>query len=206
MTRSPRHPATDPKLRTVSAEALLVDGSDAAFRQMIHTLMAVGNSIEALRGGFARIIGISAPQHELLMLIYRANDGNGIGVGELAALVKLTSAFVATETRKMSAAGLIEKVADTVDRRRVTLRVTDYGLGRLAYLSAYQRQVNDVLFECFDARAFQKFSQALEQVLPCSERAVALVNRLARGAVESQAEDRRKAPSRGNSKAGNDGA
>jgi DNA-binding MarR family transcriptional regulator len=184
-----RHPnvASDPSLRTVSSDALLVEGSDAAFRRMIHMLMAVGNSVDVMRAGFAQVIGISAPQHELLMLIYRVNDGNGIGVGELASLVKLTSAFVATETKKLSAAGLIEKVSDTVDRRRVTLRVTAVGLKRLAFLSATQRQVNDVLFECFDSKAFQKFSHYLEQVLPCSERAAGLVTKIARELKQSRA-------------------
>lgn len=177
---------TDPKLRTVSSEALLVDGSDAAYRRMIHNLMAVGNSVDVLRAGFAKLIGITAPQHEILMLIYRTNDGNGIGVGELASLVKLTNAFIATETNKLSAAGLVQKVSDKADRRRVTLRVTALGRRKLAFLSSYQRQVNDVLFACFDAKAFRNFSRYLEQVLPCSERAGDLVKLLARGVERSK--------------------
>jgi DNA-binding MarR family transcriptional regulator len=173
-------PARDPALRTVGRDALLVEGSDALFRQTIHNLMAIANSVDALRAGFAKLIGVSAPQHELLMLIYRANDGAGIGVGELAGQVKLSSAFVATETNKLSALGLIEKIPDEVDRRRVILHLTEFGRGNLAFLSAFQRQVNDVLFGCFDAEAFRQFSAFLEQVVPCSERAGDLVTLLAR--------------------------
>ncbi len=145
---------------------------------MIHTLTAVGNSFGLLREGFAKLTGISGPQHELLMLIYRANDGSGVGVGELAGLVKLTSAFVATETNKLSALGLIEKVPDTVDRRRVTLHVTEAGRKRLALLSKHQREVNDTLFACFQSKDFLQFSQYLDDVLPCSERALRVLDRL----------------------------
>jgi DNA-binding MarR family transcriptional regulator len=175
MKKRQLHVATDPKLRTVSNPDLLVHGSDAPFRRMLHTLLAIGNTFDALRVGFSRITGVSPPQHEILMLVYRENDGLGISVGELAALVQLTSAFIATETNKLSAAGFIEKVPDTVDRRRVILRVTEYGLKRLAFLSGFQRQVNDVMFECFDAKEFRKFSKYLDEVLPCAERAAKLV-------------------------------
>jgi DNA-binding MarR family transcriptional regulator len=173
-------PARDPALRTVGRDALLVEGSDALFRQTIHNLMAIANSVDALRAGFAKLIGVSAPQHELLMLIYRANDGAGIGVGELAGQVKLSSAFVATETNKLSALGLVQKIPDDVDRRRVILRLTDLGRDRLGFLSQFQRQVNDVLFGCFDAKSFRKFSAFLEQVVPSSERASDLVTLLAK--------------------------
>jgi MarR family transcriptional regulator, organic hydroperoxide resistance regulator len=178
MAKSRQDVSSDPALRTVSAEALLVDGSDHAFRRMIHALMAIGHSLDVMREGFARVIGTTGPQHELIMLIYRYNDGEGISVGELAALVKLTSAFVATETSKLSGLGLIEKVTDPLDRRRVILRVTDIGRRKLALLSGYQRQGNDVLFECFDEKAFLKFSRLVEEVLPCGERAATLVTRL----------------------------
>jgi MarR family transcriptional regulator, organic hydroperoxide resistance regulator len=173
-------PSRDPVLRTVSAKALLVDGSDRAFRRMIHTLMAITNEVDVLRAGYAKLIGISPPQHELLMLIYRTNEGDGIVVGELATLVKLTSAFVATETNKLSGIGYIEKVADKVDRRRVILKVTPLGRAKLAFLSAYQRRVNDVLFGCFNSKEFRNFSEYIDRVLPCSEQAAELVMRLAR--------------------------
>lgn len=164
-------PSRDPALRTVSIDALLVEGSDVPFRQALHDLMAIGHSFDVMTAGFARLIGVSPPQHELLMLIYRANEGAGIGVGELAAEVRLTSAFVATETNKLSAVGLVEKVPDTVDRRRVILRLTELGRSKLAFLSHYQRQVNDVLFGCFDRDEFRTFAGLLRRVVPSSERA-----------------------------------
>jgi DNA-binding MarR family transcriptional regulator len=180
LNRGQADPATDPELRTVSSDALLVNGSDAHYRRLIHNLMAIGNEVDVLRGGFARLIGVSPPQHELLMLIYRANDGAGISVGELASLVKLTSAFVATETNKLSSAGFVEKAPDSADRRRIILRVTTFGCRKLAFLSHYQRQVNDVLFGGFDRDAFLAFSHYLEVLRPSSERAGDLVTFLAR--------------------------
>lgn len=178
---TPKHnPSVDPELRTVSAAALLVDGSDAPFRQMLQAFMALVSSMGTIRTGFARITGITAPQHELILWIYRYNGGGGIGVTALAKLVNVTSAFVATETSKLRAMGLVEKVPCTSDRRRLTLRVTELGRERLRVLSRYQREVNDTLFECFGTKDFARFAELLEGVLPCSLRAADLVMRMSR--------------------------
>ncbi len=182
---SDHNPSTDPELRTVSAEALLVGDSDAPFRHMLETLMAIVSQLNVIRAGFGRISGITAPQHELILRIYRHNEGNGVGVSELAKLVNVTSAFVATETSKLRALGLIEKTRSQSDRRRLTLRVTELGRQRLTELSHYQRQVNDTLFESFESKDFIAFARLLEGVLPCSERAAELVTRLSQQLVEA---------------------
>ena len=184
-----RNIAKDPNLRTVSAAPLLVDGADTAFRETIHNLMALGNVVDALRAGFASLIGVTAPQHELLMIVYRDNDGRGIGVGALARKVRLTDAFIATETNKLRDMGLLWKTRDDTDRRRVVLRLTPFGRERMAFLSAYQRQVNDVFFAGFDAARFQRFSTDLRVVLEQGDHArdvlTMLVNQHRRAAPKS---------------------
>lgn len=175
-----RDPSTDPERRTVSSDTLLVNGSDNEFRKTIHNLMAISNIVDALRAGYANLTGITAAQHELLMLIYRTNDGNGITGSYLASMVKVTPSFIATETGKLKAAGLIEKRPDEKDRRLILLVITEYGRQQLVFLSKYQRQVNDVLFSCFDKEEFLAFSLALSRLLTSSERAADIQTMLVR--------------------------
>lgn len=173
-------PSSDPEMRTVSSDALLVDGSDSRFRKTVHGLMAIANIMDGLRAGWGRLAGISAPQHELMMLIFRSAADGGISVGDLATKVKLTPSFIATETGKLQAQGLIVKKSDPRDRRRILLTVTEEGSARLIALSRFQRQVNDVMLGCFDHESFLTFSRMLDEVVASGERAVDLLTLLCR--------------------------
>lgn len=157
---------------TVSRKELLVDGSDRMFRIAIHTIMAITNDTDTLRVGYGELIGISGAQHELMMLISRVNDGVGIGVGEVARLMKKSSSFVVMETNQLQKKGLIEKTPSLEDRRRVVLRVSDLGMKQLAQLTDAQRQVNDLLFGQFDRDTFLNFIEQLNLLLNGSARAV----------------------------------
>lgn len=157
---------------TVSRKELLVDGSDRMFRIAIHTIMAITNDTDTLRVGYGELIGISGAQHELMMLISRVNDGEGIGVGEAARLMKKTSSFVVMESNQLQKKGLIEKTPSLEDRRRVVLRVSELGLKQLAKLTDAQRQVNDLLFGQFDRETFLNFIEQLNLLLNGSARAV----------------------------------
>src|SRR5258708_3708657 len=69
---------------TVSRPALLVGGSDGAFRKLIHDLIAYGHRLDACRDAFAAIVGISGVQYEILMPVSRAD---GLSICEVRGLL-----------------------------------------------------------------------------------------------------------------------
>src|SRR3954453_20771124 len=83
---------------TVSLAALLVDGSDAEFRGLIHDLIAYGHRLDACRDAFPDIAGISGVQYESLMLVSRSP---GLAVGEVAARLHRSGAFITIEANKL---------------------------------------------------------------------------------------------------------
>src|SRR5918996_568385 len=103
---------------TVSRPTLLRRGSDAQFRQLIHDLIAYGHRLDACRDAFAAIIGVSGVQYEILMLVSRAD---GVSVGEVAARLHRSGAFITIEANKLAAEGILEKAADPSDGRKVLL-------------------------------------------------------------------------------------
>src|SRR3954449_5617740 len=105
---------------TVSRPALLVDGSDAEFRGLIHDLIAYGHRLDACRDAFAAIVEMSGAQYEILMLVSRAEGL--LSVGEVAARLHRSGAFITIEANKLVARGILEKAADPADGRRVLLR------------------------------------------------------------------------------------
>src|SRR3954462_14982182 len=109
MARARRVPA--PPV-TVSRAALLVDGSDAEFRGLIHDLIAYGHRLDACRNAFPRIAGISGVQYEILMLVSRAE---GLSVSEVAGRLHRSGAFITIEANKLVARGILAKASDARD-------------------------------------------------------------------------------------------
>ena len=69
-------------------------------------------------------VGVTARQVTLLWLIKR---GPGLSLAELAAEEGITPPALSGHVDRLEAAGLIERVRSTSDRRRVGLRLTDEG-------------------------------------------------------------------------------
>jgi DNA-binding MarR family transcriptional regulator len=164
---------------TVSRPALLVKGSDAEFRRLIHDLIAYGHRLDACRDAFAAIAGISGVQYEILMLVSRAD---GLSIGEVAARLHRSGAFITIEANKLAAEGILEKASDPADGRKVLLNLTSKGFGLLERMAPYQRRINDILFERLDARRFRELRKLAEDLLASGDRAVSMLEFLVREA------------------------
>jgi DNA-binding MarR family transcriptional regulator len=160
---------------TVSRRALLVKGSDAEFRSLIHDLIAYGHRLDACRDAFAAIAGVSGVQYEILMLVSRAD---GLSIGEVATRLHRSGAFITVEANKMAAAGIVDKAADPSDGRKVLLRMNGKSLVLLERLAPYQRRVNDMLFEGVDAKGFRQLRALARDLVASGDRAVATLELL----------------------------
>src|SRR5689334_20051514 len=118
-----RTPSAPPA--TVSKPELLVEGSDAEFRGLVHDLMAFAHHIEACRDGFGAIAGLTGVQYEIFMAVKRFQPGTGadaaagINVGQVAERLHRSGAFITLEVNKLVAKGLLAKEGDPTDGRRV---------------------------------------------------------------------------------------
>ena len=160
---------------TVSRSALLPGGSDAEFRGLIHDLIAYGHKLDACRDAFAAIAGISGVQYEILMLVSRAD---GLAVGEVAARLHRSGAFITIEANKLVTAGILEKGADPADGRRVLLKTTPKAIALLERMAPYQQRVNDVLFQFLDAKRFRELRTLAAKLVSAGDRAVAVTELL----------------------------
>lgn len=164
--------AAHPELLTVTRPALLERGSDAAFRGLIHDLIAYGHRLDACRDAFAAIAGISGAQYEILMLVSRAE---GLSIGDIAARLHRSGAFITIEANRLARRSLVEKVSDPQDGRRVLLRRTPRAVEVLKRMAPHQRRINDVLFACLDAKRFRALRGLAAELVRCGDRAVAML-------------------------------
>jgi DNA-binding MarR family transcriptional regulator len=175
MARVRKKPAPRTPPPTVGRAALMPGGSDAEFRGLIHDLIAYGHKLDACRDAFAAIAGISGAQYEILMLVSRAD---GVSVGEVAARLHRSGAFITIEANKLVERGILEKATDPEDGRRVLLKNTTKGFELLERLAPYQRRVNDVLFEFVDAKRFRELRALAAELVSRGDRAVAMLELL----------------------------
>jgi len=169
--RSPAAPLT------ASRAALLVDGSDAELRTLLYDLIAYSHRLHACRESFASITGLTPAQYEILMI---AGRSAGLPVGEVAARLHRSGAFITIEASKLVERGILTKSADPADGRRVLLQVTAAGLALIRRLAPYQVRVNDELFGQLDAKRFRELRLLARQLLGAGDRAVALLGLMMR--------------------------
>jgi DNA-binding MarR family transcriptional regulator len=170
----------NPRLLTVSRPELLVEGSDREFRALVHGLLAFSVRLEAIRSGFGSLIGLTGVQYTILVSIRHLEADGEVGVIRVARHLHLSGAFVTVEVGKMIKIGLLAKKTDIKDRRRVCLQVARRGVALLTKLAPTQRRVNNVLFGGLTASTVPVLRTAVNQVVADGDRALALVEYLAR--------------------------
>lgn len=84
----------------------------------------------------AREAGLTPRQHQALLAIKGFAEGRPMTVGEVAAQLVIHHNSAAELTGRLAEAGLVERVTDTADRRRILISLTAEAEARLASLSA----------------------------------------------------------------------
>lgn len=161
---------------TVSKAALLSKNTDHRFRVLVYDLLTISARMNAVREHLARLMNLSGPQYSLLMAIGQFQSHGFAGVGSLARLLHVSSAFVATETGKLVQAGLIKKRPNPRDRRAVLLELTAAGRERIESSSAEIQAVNDAFFGSLDRASFAAIAKAAAVLVQGSHRIVGRLN------------------------------
>jgi DNA-binding MarR family transcriptional regulator len=173
-TRRPK-PASVPAPLTISRPELLINRSDRHFRRLVHGLFGFLARHEGVRSGHAARIGLVGIEYTVLISIrHLAVEETDVSVNRVAEHLFLSGAFVTTVTNKLVKRGLIHKLPDPSDRRRVRLEVAEKGNALLAELAPAQRQVNDVQFGCLSRAEFLQLLDMTERLIDCSDRAIRL--------------------------------
>lgn len=166
------------RLLTTSRTELLRDGEDGAFRELLHDYFAFAQNLEEARIKFAAHIGLSATQYMILIAIAHGSPEKPLGINQIAKRLHLSGAFVTIEVNKLVAEGLVDKKPHPTDGRRVQLFTTRTGIDRLGRLAAFQRPVNDALFDGLSAEEFRQLAGILARLADNGHPAIKLADHL----------------------------
>lgn len=172
MSRRGYHPPL-----TTTRRSLLVGGSDVEFRRLIYRLLVVEGRLRRARDFLARRIHLTGPQYTLLITVAYLQGETGIAVRSLARNLRVTSAFITSQSQRLIERGLLAKRTNPSDSRSMLLTVTAAGRRRLDKLVPELRTINDAFFGRVSASSFRAARIFLDQLLAGSERALAYMSR-----------------------------
>lgn len=158
---------------TVTCPALLVGGSDGAFRALINNLMRMAEQLLALRSRLAAELGVTGPQFGLFLAIAQLEGDDGVSVVGVARHQGVTGAFVTAEAGKLVRRGLLAKRDSPVDRRGVLLSLSAKGRRLLVSAGPAIQARNDTMFGTLGAREFRMLDRLVRRLVAGGERALA---------------------------------
>lgn len=131
---------------SVSRKALLVEGSDLAFRRAVDDLVRLAARLQEVRGGLARRMGVTPPQYNIVMHLARHAPPEGLRLSALAEALGVSLSFVVAECRRLQKKRLIVVRRDPADGRAMLAGLGAAGARALAAAAPVMRRVNDRLF------------------------------------------------------------
>src|SRR5215472_3674977 len=162
---------------TISARELLDRGSDRQFRGLVQDLLTVARRLEMARDYFGQLIHVTGPQYHLLMTVAQLQGALGVSVGVVAQGMHVSSAFVASETGKLSALGLLRKRPNPQDGRGALLSLTQAGRLKMDRLIPEIRAVNDLFFGRLDTHSFSELCASVVALVHGSREAMRYTQR-----------------------------
>jgi DNA-binding MarR family transcriptional regulator len=168
---------------TTTRPELLPDGSGERFRQLVNDLFMIAVRMDAVRGRFSDMLGVTPPQYVILITVAQLEAaGAGTTVRAVAEHTHVSGAFVTAETGKLARMGLVAKRPNPRDGRSVLVTLTAKGRRALAAALPNIRAVNDVFFGKLGAEDFERLSAAAARIVEASAAAVLLAHALSAGA------------------------
>ena len=162
---------------TVTRRALLQGGSDVDFRRLIYRLLLVEERLRRARDYLGKRAGLTGPQYTMLITVAYLQGATGISVQSLARNLRVTSAFITSESRRLLERGLLAKRTNPHDSRSTLLSVTAAGRRRIERLVPELRTINNSFFGHVGARSFRSAMRFLEELLVGSERVMEYIGR-----------------------------
>ena len=142
---------------------------------MIHRLSVVEERLRHARTYLGRRIGLSGPQYMLLVSVAYLQGATGIAVRSLAKELRVTSAFITSESGRLIGRGLLARRTNPHDSRSTLISVTAVGRRRIEALIPEVRKVNNLFFGHVSVGSFRHAKLFLDRLADGSAQALTYI-------------------------------
>jgi MarR family transcriptional regulator, organic hydroperoxide resistance regulator len=151
---------------SISAEGLLRDGSDQAFRQLVYSLVGFAEMIVRHREIYGAYIGVTGPQYHMMTIIAGTPHTT---VGDIARVMSVSNQFVASEIGKLIERNNVERTPNEADRRSMLLSLTLRGRSLLRELGPLRRESNDLMYRSLTGKRAEILQEMMDTLIADAE-------------------------------------
>lgn len=130
-------------------------------RQFVWDIISINIHLEEIRSIWARNLGISCPQWQILMAVNDLDRGTGVSVRAVSAKLHVDPSFVTTQTKSLEKNGFMRRVPSEQDARVVLMSLTDKASKQISNLYARQAVSDSFIFADFSDRALRDVTDKL---------------------------------------------
>lgn len=107
-------------------------------------------------------VHLTCAQHHVLQILVMA--GEALPLGQIAEKLHSVRSNVTQMVDRLVAEGLVERIFDPADRRRVLAQITEEGCRRFEATSQLERQVDQELADCFSPEEIDQLITLLSRL------------------------------------------
>ncbi len=155
--------------RTVTRDALLIDGNDLLLRRLLYDVTALATRIEQMRAEFAKRLDVTKPQYNILLHVAQHQGEHGRTVAQVAEALHVSGAHVTKEVGRLVDKDMLQKAANPEDGRSVLIKITPTCAQAIDELAPILRNVNDSLFGSLDRNSFATVTDGIHDTLKDAE-------------------------------------
>ena len=107
-------------------------------RNLLWDITSINVLLDEIRRFWAQPLGISAPQWTILRAIADLDEGQGVSVKNVTAMLHLDQPFVTTQSKMLEKSGFLRRVSSSTDARVVLMSLSEKAIKQIANLSFRQ--------------------------------------------------------------------
>ncbi|MCK1718283.1 MarR family winged helix-turn-helix transcriptional regulator [Bradyrhizobium sp. 141] len=119
---------------------------DRAMKDFVWNIIEIHSQLGDIHSVWARLLGITEPQWLMLMAIMDLDKGLGVAGIDVAKKLRVHPGFVASQTKSLAKAGLLERRTRSDDARFVQMSLTEQATTAIAKLSKKKASLSSTMF------------------------------------------------------------
>jgi MarR family transcriptional regulator, organic hydroperoxide resistance regulator len=130
-------------------------------RNLLWDITSINVQLDEIRRFWAQALGISAPQWTILRAIADLDEGQGVSVKNVTAMLHLDQPFITTQSKMLEKSGFLRRVSSSTDARVVLMSLTEKAIKQIASLSSRQELLDKFISADFNDRALKDIADQI---------------------------------------------
>lgn len=167
-------PQPTTRQRTASADDIDPDHAEL-IRRFLWDIASINVRLDQIRSVWAAKLEITGPQWMILMAVRDLDNGQGISVKDVSALLHVGPSFVTTHSKILETKNLVRRVSSSDDARVVLMSLTDKASKEFASLSGRRDEIVDFVFSSLSEPSLRDTTDNLAKVKQHLEKAIRML-------------------------------